>query len=210
MMFPHHVRDADSTWWALAQRSQWRQWYMWLGTPPIKLGHNFLIHPCFIQCLLHASTPTVWWSTIRAMWSSNIIAIVILFEYGHGEYDLNTSSPKVITHAELICQSQRPTTMEARIHPSALNDHRISHRMLGPCCLCPMLDASAPDFVEAVIDMDPSGKHAGQYVAACAKDRCGYLGKSSQCAHGPCKLDRFWSHAPSSAFGTILQQARPC
>ena len=150
---------------------------------PIKLWHNFLIHPGFIHCLLHASTPTVWWPTIWAMWSSNIIAIVILFKYGNGEYDLNTSSPKVIIHAELIYQSQRPTTMEARIHPSALNDHHISHRMLGPCCLCPMFDASTPDFIEAVIDMDPSSKHAGQYVAACVKDRCGYFGKSSQCAH---------------------------
>jgi hypothetical protein len=41
-----------------------------------------------------------------------------------------------------------------------------------------MMDASAPDFVEATIDMASSGKHAGQYVAACAKDTCDYFGKS--------------------------------
>ena len=102
---------------------------------------------------------------------------------------LYTVCPKVITHTELICQSKRLTTMEARIHPFTLNDHHISYRMLGPCCLCPMLDASTPDFVEAVIDIDSSGKHAGQYVAACTKNRCSYLGKLSQCA--PCTLDRF-------------------
>ena len=67
--------------------------------------------------------------------------------------------------------------MEARVTPSSLLDHRISHRMLGPCCLCPMMDAMKPDFVEAAIYMASDGDNAGKYVATCAKDECGYFGE---------------------------------
>lgn len=53
-----------------------------------------------LQCSLsHASTPTVPWPTIRATSSSNIIARVIVFEFGHGEYNVNViiARPKVMT-----------------------------------------------------------------------------------------------------------------
>ena len=68
--------------------------------------------------------------------------------------------------------------MQARVTPSAMQDHRISHRMLGPCCLCPMMDPMTPDFVEAAIYMASDGDNTGQYVATCVKDECGYFGES--------------------------------
>jgi hypothetical protein len=75
-------------------------------------------------------------------------------------------------------QHQRPSSIEARIPPSAMGDHRITHRMLGPCCLCPMLDANKPDFIKAAIYMASAGEwQAGKYVATCAKDECGYSGE---------------------------------
>jgi hypothetical protein len=68
--------------------------------------------------------------------------------------------------------------MKARIQPSAIHDHRMSHKMLGPGCLCPMMDANGPGFVEAAIYVPTSGEHWGKYTAACAKDVCGYCGMS--------------------------------
>jgi hypothetical protein len=41
-----------------------------------------------------------------------------------------------------------------------------------------MTDASKPDFVESAIYKASDGNREGQYVAACAKDLCGYSGKS--------------------------------
>jgi hypothetical protein len=49
--------------------------------------------------------------------------------------------------------------------------------MLGPCCLCPMQDDNAPDFVEAAIYPATAGPFSGQYIIGCAQDKCGYLGK---------------------------------
>jgi len=34
-----------------------------------------------------------------------------------------------------------------------------------------------PDFVETAIYLATSGTYAGEYVASCAKDNCGYLGE---------------------------------
>jgi hypothetical protein len=72
--------------------------------------------------------------------------------------------------------SSRPSTMEARVPPSDLRNYRLSHCMLGPCCLCPLADQNGPDFVEAAIY--PSGALSGEYVASCASEKCGYFGKS--------------------------------
>lgn len=50
--------------------------------------------------------------------------------------------------------------------------------MLGPCCLCPLVDNKMPDFVESAIFQATSGRFAGEYVAACASEPgCGYLGE---------------------------------
>jgi hypothetical protein len=75
-----------------------------------------------------------------------------------------------------VCD-QRPCVNRVRVHPSELRAYRMSHRMLGPCCLCPLFDATNPDYVEAPMYMKPKGPHAGHYVASCVEDRCGYFGK---------------------------------
>jgi hypothetical protein len=40
-----------------------------------------------------------------------------------------------------------------------------------------MAETTQPDFVEAPIYMALVGPCAGEYVASCARDRCGYFGK---------------------------------
>lgn len=75
--------------------------------------------------------------------------------------------------------ASRPCANKERVRPSELQEHRMTHRVLGPCCLCPM-HASQPDFVEAAIYVLPVGPFSGQYVASCAQDRCGYFGESQR------------------------------
>jgi len=94
------------------------------------------------------------------------------FAYGHGELNTTHRQPES-THVQA-----RPTSVEARIPPSEMQIHRISHRMVGPCCLCPLMDVTKPNFVEAAMDMATDGEEAGQFVARCAKDECGYFCQS--------------------------------
>jgi hypothetical protein len=42
-----------------------------------------------------------------------------------------------------------------------------------------MMDAARADFIEAAIYKARKGREAGQYVATCAKDECGYMGASN-------------------------------
>lgn len=49
--------------------------------------------------------------------------------------------------------------------------------MLGPCCLCPLIDENGSDYVEAAMYMATIGPYAGQCVISCANDICEYLGK---------------------------------
>ena len=64
--------------------------------------------------------------------------------------------------------------------PDALRNYRETHDFLGPCCLCPLLGTQKGiergRFVEAAIYIPVCGLYAGEYVAECAKSRCGYLG----------------------------------
>src|ERR1700683_611051 len=89
------------------------------------------------------------------------------------------SYPVVIMVAavDLTSPTARPIYLDTRVEPHALQDHRISHRMLGPCCLCPKLDIMKPDFIEAAIYKASEGECEGQYVAGCAKNECGYIGE---------------------------------
>lgn len=66
-----------------------------------------------------------------------------------------------------------------------------------------MVDENKPDFVEAAIYMASVGEQAGQYIATCAKDECGYSGEFS-CA-------RMFQHVhiSLSALGELVRQARP-
>ena len=57
------------------------------------------------------------------------------------------------TSSEVFNRSHlRPATVsDARVEPCHLQAWRVSHRVLGPCCLCPMADDAEPDFKEAAI-----------------------------------------------------------
>ena len=73
----------------------------------------------------------------------------------------------------------RPVEGERRVPPDALRGYRETHEFLGPCCLCPLLGTQRGiehRFVEAAIHIPVFGRYAGEYVAECAKSRCGYLG----------------------------------
>jgi len=41
-----------------------------------------------------------------------------------------------------------------------------------------MMHVNGPDIVESAIRVSTTGPFAGEYVAMCARDECGYLGKS--------------------------------
>ena len=73
--------------------------------------------------------------------------------------------------------------MDRRIQPSDLREHRRTHRLLGPNCLCPVLEAAEPDFVESTIYVPTSGPWLGLYVATCARERCAYVGKCLVTSH---------------------------
>jgi hypothetical protein len=67
--------------------------------------------------------------------------------------------------------------LDVRVEPHNLQAWRVSHRMLGPCCLCPMANVAEPDFKEAAIYQMPCASKGREYVASCARDLCGYFGK---------------------------------
>ena len=66
-----------------------------------------------------------------------------------------------------------------RVTPSDLTDHRMSHRFLGPCCICPAIIEGRTEFSEAAFVMLMSGPRVGQYVARCASGECKYVGEPS-------------------------------
>jgi len=59
------------------------------------------------------------------------------------------------------------------------------------------MNQDGPDFVEAATYMVRAGHLAGQYVASCALDKCGYLGES---------CDFINSSRPSSAIATVFME----
>ncbi|KIM75846.1 hypothetical protein PILCRDRAFT_13219 [Piloderma croceum F 1598] len=68
-----------------------------------------------------------------------------------------------------------PSDGGVRVEPKDLRKHHDTHYMLGPNCLCPASEISAPDFVEAAIYSISKGPLVGKYVASCAQDKCGYF-----------------------------------
>ena len=77
----------------------------------------------------------------------------------------------------LTCYS-RPGGIPGRKHPDMFHALRETTRMLGPCCLCPLLDKNGPDYIKAAMYMAIIGSYTGQYVISCANDKCGYLGNN--------------------------------
>jgi hypothetical protein len=77
---------------------------------------------------------------------------------------LNTSSPI------------RPVTEEgARVPPSDLHQYRLDYDFHGPCCLCTMDKIGDTAYTESAIFVCETGKYAGEYIAACAEDFCGFM-----------------------------------
>ena len=76
---------------------------------------------------------------------------------------------------------ERPVEEGERVPPAGWCEYRREHDFLGPGCLCPLLQPSTekPVFTEAVTHFKMSGVYFAEYVAECAKGRCGYLGKCS-------------------------------
>lgn len=71
----------------------------------------------------------------------------------------------------------RPSTTNSHIVPSELSSYRNSHRMLGPCCLCPLADQYPPDVVESAIYQKSDDPHSGEWVVTCSWNKCGYMGQ---------------------------------
>ena len=73
----------------------------------------------------------------------------------------------------------RPKMGQQRIPPADLCSHHREHQFLGPGCFCPLLQnlSEEPGFIEAAIYIPVFGHCGGEYVAACAKNRCGYTGE---------------------------------
>lgn len=103
----------------------------------------------------------------------NLIASKAAWSYGGGKILFNPS----IRAWKIYLSYYRPGGIPYRKHPGMFRSLRNTTRMLGPCCLCPLIDENGPDYVEAAMYMAAVGTFAGKYVISCAKDRCGYLGK---------------------------------
>jgi hypothetical protein len=72
------------------------------------------------------------------------------------------------------------------------------------------MDIMKPSFVEAAIYIASGGEYAGKYIAACAKDECGYVGESHLCTvlsvhmvltrHGPSASGKFYKRGPVETY----------
>ena len=105
----------------------------------------------------------------------NIADILTGWQYGLGEMSSIQSSKTVFAHHAVL--NHRPAHMPVRIAPDALRQYQSTNNMLGPCCLCPLINPMGPNFVETMIYLTTSGMYAGEYVASCTKDDCSYLGE---------------------------------
>jgi hypothetical protein len=64
-----------------------------------------------------------------------------------------------------------------RVEPADLFPYRLIHKFRGPSCLCAMDGYGPRAYTEAAIFVATMGQFVGEYIAACARDRCGYLSK---------------------------------
>jgi len=63
-----------------------------------------------------------------------------------------------------------------RVLPSELLHHRIAYDFRAPYCLC-ACNFGGVTFTESSIHVAVQGDYAGEYVAGCATNSCGYLSK---------------------------------
>jgi hypothetical protein len=59
-------------------------------------------------------------------------------------------------------------------------DHRSVYDFRAPCCLCASEFTAEPQYTECAIYVALNGEYGDEYVAGCAFDRCGYLGKTTR------------------------------
>jgi len=86
-----------------------------------------------------------------------------------------------LTHTLLTRLSRPVDSQGQRVAPSDLEEYRQTHLFRGPGCLCPLSGDGTTAFVEAALHLATDGRLAGRYVAICAKEACGYIGKSYRC-----------------------------
>jgi hypothetical protein len=91
-----------------------------------------------------------------------------------------TTAPSRLTPRCLYPCLHRPVRERACVTPEGLCQYREANQYLGPGCLCPLFEwiSNGLAFTEAAIYVTAAEPYKGEYVAGCAKSRCGYLGKS--------------------------------
>jgi hypothetical protein len=73
----------------------------------------------------------------------------------------------------------RPVEGEERVPPELWRQYREEHEFLGPSCFCGIfVIKDQAVYTEVAVFISTSGPFSGQYVAQCAKGKCGYLGPS--------------------------------
>lgn len=102
-----------------------------------------------------------------------MIEPTIYFQVGYGTSHL---SFKHSLGADLDAISRPADVTGMRVPPAGLLEYCVSNNYVGPCCLCPLNDASKPNLVEAAFELAGAGVLSGEYVARCAEDYCGYIG----------------------------------
>ena len=65
-----------------------------------------------------------------------------------------------------------------RIQPADLIYYRSTYDYRVPCCLCAIDGSDDENYTETNVFIQANGTYSGEYVAACALNRCGYLGMS--------------------------------
>ena len=91
--------------------------------------------------------------------------------------DLGTGKSNLLDHFAPALMSlflPRPIASSGeRVPPSDFDDYRASRKFTAPSCHC----AQSGPATESAIYVAVEGEFWGEYVAGCAADRCGYLGK---------------------------------
>lgn len=91
---------------------------------------------------------------------------------GWGKYRID-----FLTYRPTIQCGDRVTPAD-RVPPAELHGHCMAENLSMPCCFCPLTDSTKPALVEAWLLVANEGIHAGEYVAKCADNLCGYFGAS--------------------------------
>lgn len=136
-------------------------------------------HPRILRRLRATTMPT----TRQRMLSAVLNSTDRILTFDLTTLELKTFHWFVITLTFARCNFNclgRPMSGTERLPPDAWREHRKSHHFLGPCCLCPLFQrlGEKPRYVEAAVHMVMRGMYQGEYVAQCARDKCGYMGWS--------------------------------